>query len=123
MWRNPGRLRARHKPPQPCDRHQVRSAKLPGRLAHPAPCLRERLVDAQFPLKTIGDYIGHRDPKSTEIYSKIDLETLRDVAFGDGESVLASSASGRPGKWPVTTGCPNGPSCACATKVDWKADA
>ena len=48
----------------------------------------QRLVDAQFPLKTIGDYIGHRDPRSTEIYSKIDLENLRDVALGDGESVL-----------------------------------
>ncbi len=48
----------------------------------------QRLVDARFPLKTIGDYIGHRHPKSTEIYSKIDLEALRDVALGDGEAVL-----------------------------------
>ena len=48
----------------------------------------QRLVEARFPLKTIGDYIGHRDPKSTEIYSKIDLEALRDVALGDGEAVL-----------------------------------
>ena len=48
----------------------------------------QRLVDARFPLKTIGDYIGHRNPKSTEIYSKLDLEALRDVALGDGEAVL-----------------------------------
>ena len=48
----------------------------------------QRLVDAQFPLKTIGDYIGHSRPKSTEIYTKIDLESLRKVALGDGEAVL-----------------------------------
>ena len=48
----------------------------------------QRLVDARFPLKTIGDYIGHGTPKSTEVYSKIDLEALRDVALGDGEAVL-----------------------------------
>ena len=48
----------------------------------------QRLVDARFPLKTIGDYIGHSRPKSTEIYTKIDLEALREVALGDGEAVL-----------------------------------
>jgi hypothetical protein len=48
----------------------------------------QRLVEAQFPLKAIGDYIGHSRPKSTEIYTKIDLEGLRDVALGDGEAVV-----------------------------------
>lgn len=45
----------------------------------------QRLVEAQFPLKTIGDYIGHGNPRSTEIYTKIDIEGLREVAMGDGE--------------------------------------
>ena len=48
----------------------------------------QRLVDGQFPLKTIGDYIGHSRPKSTEIYTKINLEALREMALGDGEDVL-----------------------------------
>jgi len=48
----------------------------------------QRLVDARFPLKTIGDFIGHRDPDSTEIYAKVDLEALRELALGDGEAVL-----------------------------------
>lgn len=48
----------------------------------------QRLVEAQFPLKAIGDYIGHGRPKSTEIYTKIDLEGLREVALGDGEAVV-----------------------------------
>ena len=48
----------------------------------------QRLVDAHFSLKAIGDYIGHGRPKSTEIYTKIDLEGLRDVALGDGEAVV-----------------------------------
>ena len=49
-------------------------------------CVR-RLVEAQFPLKAIGDYIGHRRPKSTEVYAKLDLEALREVALGDGEAL------------------------------------
>lgn len=48
----------------------------------------QRLIDAEFPLKTIGDYVGHRSPRSTEIYSKVAIETLREVALGDGESLL-----------------------------------
>jgi integrase/recombinase XerD len=47
----------------------------------------QRLVDAGFPLKTIGDYVGHRAASSTEIYAKVDVETLRDVALGDGEAL------------------------------------
>ena len=48
----------------------------------------QRLVEAQFSLKAIGDYVGHSLPKSTEIYTKIDLEALREMALGDGEELL-----------------------------------
>ena len=48
----------------------------------------QRLIDADFPLKTIGDYVGHRSPSSTEIYTKVAIEPLRQVALGDGEQVL-----------------------------------
>lgn len=48
----------------------------------------QRLVDAGFDLKTIGDYVGHRSASSTEIYTKVAIETLRLVAMGDGEEVL-----------------------------------
>jgi site-specific recombinase XerD len=49
----------------------------------------QRLVDADFALKTIGDFVGHRSPSSTEIYAKVAVESLRDVALGDGEEVLS----------------------------------
>jgi site-specific recombinase XerD len=49
----------------------------------------QRLVDANFDLKTIGDFIGHRSPRSTEIYAKVAVESLREVALGDGEEVLS----------------------------------
>jgi integrase/recombinase XerD len=49
----------------------------------------QQLVDAGFPLKTIGDYIGHRSPRSTEVYAKVAIEPLREVALGHGEQVLA----------------------------------
>jgi len=48
----------------------------------------QRLIDAEFPLKSIGDYVGHRSPSSTEVYSKVAVETLREVALGDGEALL-----------------------------------
>jgi integrase/recombinase XerD len=49
----------------------------------------QRLVDADFPLKTIGDFVGHRSTSSTEVYAKVAVEALREVALGDGEAVLA----------------------------------
>jgi len=49
----------------------------------------QRLVDADFSLKTIGDFVGHRSPKTTEIYTKVAVESLRELALGDGEEVLA----------------------------------
>jgi site-specific recombinase XerD len=48
----------------------------------------QRLVDAGFSLKVIGDYVGHRHPSSTQTYSKVDIETLRTVACGPGEEIL-----------------------------------
>jgi site-specific recombinase XerD len=48
----------------------------------------QRLVDAEFDLKVIGDYVGHRSAAATEIYSKVAIEALREVACGDGEEVL-----------------------------------
>lgn len=50
--------------------------------------LVQRLVDANFALKEIGDFVGHRSPASTQIYGKVALESLRQVALGDGEEVL-----------------------------------
>jgi len=51
--------------------------------------LVQRLVDAEFALKEIGDFVGHRSPASTQIYSKVAIESLRQVALGDGEEVLS----------------------------------
>ena len=48
----------------------------------------QRLVDSDFSLKVIGDYLGHRSISSTEIYSKISVEALREVALGYGEEIL-----------------------------------
>jgi integrase/recombinase XerD len=48
----------------------------------------QRLVDAGFDLKLIGDYVGHGSPASTIIYTKVDVEALRAVALGDGEEVV-----------------------------------
>lgn len=48
----------------------------------------QRLVDAEMPIKVIGDYVGHRSPASTDIYAKVAVEALRQVALGDGEEVV-----------------------------------
>lgn len=48
----------------------------------------QRLVDAHLSLKTIGDYVGHRSPDSTMIYSKVDVEALREIAQGCAEEVV-----------------------------------
>jgi site-specific recombinase XerD len=48
----------------------------------------QRLVDSQFSFKAIGDYVGHRSAAATEIYAKVNIEALREVAIGDGEEVL-----------------------------------
>jgi integrase/recombinase XerD len=36
----------------------------------------------------IGDFVGHRSPRSTEVYAKVDVDSLRQVALGEGEEVL-----------------------------------
>jgi integrase/recombinase XerD len=48
----------------------------------------QRLLNAHFSLKHIGDYVGHRSASSTQVYGKIAVEQLREVALGDGEGVL-----------------------------------
>lgn len=48
----------------------------------------QRLFEQGTPLKSIGDFLGHRDPKSTQRYTKIALNQLREVATGDGEELL-----------------------------------
>lgn len=48
-------------------------------------CARHLLAEG-FSLKEIGDHLGHRDPRSTRIYAKVDLVGLRavaDVNLGD----------------------------------------
>jgi integrase/recombinase XerD len=48
----------------------------------------QRLVDAEFSFKTIGDYVGHATPSSTQAYTKVAVEALREVALGHGEDLL-----------------------------------
>ena len=77
-------------------------------LSHPAPqwCCNDS-VDADFSLKTIGDFVGHRSPKTTEIYTKVAVESLREVALGDGEEVLGvddARAYGQPLRGAQTRG-------------------
>src|SRR5206468_2383327 len=48
----------------------------------------QRLVDAHLSFKTIGDYVGHRTPDATSIYAKVSIESLREVAMGNGEEIL-----------------------------------
>lgn len=47
----------------------------------------QRLVDAEFSFKTIGDYVGHASPSSTQVYTKVAVEALREVALGHGEEM------------------------------------
>jgi integrase/recombinase XerD len=48
----------------------------------------QRLVDAGMSLHLIGQYVGHRSASSTQIYAKVAVEALREVALGDGEEVV-----------------------------------
>jgi integrase/recombinase XerD len=73
-----------------CARHYLLKAGIqvprPGSQRHT--CV-QRLVDDGFGFNAIGDFIGHRSAASTEIYAKVAIEPLRQVALGDGEQVLA----------------------------------
>ena len=75
-----------------CARHYLLQAGIqvprPGSHTLRHTCV-QRLVDDGFGFKMIGDFIGHRSPASTEIYAKVAIEPLRQVALGDGEQVLA----------------------------------
>jgi len=48
----------------------------------------QRLVDASFSLKAIGDYVGHESAASTQIYAKIAVGALQEIGSGVGEEVL-----------------------------------
>lgn len=48
----------------------------------------QRLLERGIPLKSVGDFLGHRDPGSTQHYTKIAFGELRQVALGDGEDML-----------------------------------
>jgi len=48
----------------------------------------QRLVDAEFSFKAIGDYVGHSSPSTTKNYSKIDVERLREISLGQEEDLL-----------------------------------
>lgn len=48
----------------------------------------QHLVEADVPFKVIGDYVGHRTPEATQIYGKVALHRLRQLALGDAEEVL-----------------------------------
>jgi site-specific recombinase XerD len=48
----------------------------------------QRLVDADVPFKTIGDYLGHQRADSTQVYGKVAIHLLRQLALGDGEEAL-----------------------------------
>ena len=48
----------------------------------------QHLVEADVPFKVIGDYVGHRTPAATQIYGKVALHKLRELALGDAEEVL-----------------------------------
>ena len=41
-----------------------------------------------------GDYVGHRSASSTQIYGKIAIEQLREVALGDGEDAWTRQLGG-----------------------------
>jgi integrase/recombinase XerD len=75
-----------------CARHYLLRAGIavprPGSHTLRHTCI-QRLVDAGFGFKAIGDFAGHRSPASTQIYAKVAIEPLRQVALGDGEQVLA----------------------------------
>jgi integrase/recombinase XerD len=48
----------------------------------------QHLLDHDFTLQQIGDYVGHRSPNSTQIYTKVDMRRLREISLGYGEEVL-----------------------------------
>lgn len=47
----------------------------------------QHLLDQGMSMKVIGDFLGHRDPESTAVYAKIELNALREVANFDLEGL------------------------------------
>jgi len=43
----------------------------------------QHLLDRGASMKVIGDYLGHRNPRSTKTYARLDLNALREVADFD----------------------------------------
>ena len=58
----------------------VAARRGPHALRHAA---AQHLLDEGMSVKAIGDFLGHRDPSSTLIYAKVDLNALREVADFD----------------------------------------
>jgi site-specific recombinase XerD len=52
----------------------------PQRLRH---ACAQHLLETGHSFKEIGDHLGHRDPMTTRIYAKVDLDSLRLVAMED----------------------------------------
>ena len=52
----------------------------PNMLRHTA---AQHLLDRGVSMKVIGDYLGHRNPRSTQVYARFDLNALREVADFD----------------------------------------
>jgi site-specific recombinase XerD len=84
-------LRAPHRPLSPSglysvvEHHLSQVCSLPkGRGPHGLrhACAR-RLIEAGVSYKVVGDHLGHRNPDATRYYAKVDLVSLRQVAFQD----------------------------------------
>lgn len=50
--------------------------------------LVQRLVDADLPFKQIGDFVGHRNLGSTQVYAKVAVHKLRALTLGPAEDML-----------------------------------
>ena len=84
-------LRAPHRPLSPGGLYNVVSRHLPdvgapkkGRGPHGLrhACARH-LLESGRSFKEVGDHLGHRSPEATRLYAKVDLTSLRRVAFDD----------------------------------------
>lgn len=84
-------LRAPIRSLTPCAIHHVVSRRLdrlgivcskrgPHVLRH---TVAQSLLDEGLPMKTVGDYLGHRSLSSTSVYARASLESLREVAAVD----------------------------------------
>ncbi len=58
------------------------------RTARTAPCVPTHLISNGFSLKEVGDHLGHASTESTQIYAKVNLSALREVAALDLKQVI-----------------------------------